>query len=103
MARREKVAPEGVELKVMRMLNNGYSVRVLNGKITVGTTVPVDQHAFDSLVKKNWVVFQKEVEFHTRVYVSTKRGREALALAPEIEIVSPVFDPDPRFGVVARR
>jgi predicted secreted Zn-dependent protease len=103
MSRREKVAPEGAELKVMRMLNNGYPVRVLNGKITVGTTVPVEPAVLDSLVKKNWVTFQKEVEFHTRIYVSTKRGREALALAPEIEIASPVFEPDPRFGVVVKR
>lgn len=101
MARREKVAPEGMELKVMRMLSNGYPIRFrTNGQITVGTTVPIEKPVFDSLLAKGWVTYQKEVEYHTRVFVSTKRGREALALAPAIEIVHPVFEKDNRFGVV---
>jgi len=99
MSTSKKIVPEGQELKVLRALRNGYTVRCKAGKCRIGHILALDSQVVKRLFDRGWITPQAVNELGEQVLVDTKRGRGALKLVPE-EVQPVICQADPRFGVV---
>lgn len=99
MSTSKKIVPEGQELKVLRALRNGYTVRCKAGKCQIGHILALDSQVVKRLFDRGWITPQAVNELGEQVLVDTKRGRDALELVPE-EVQPVIRQADPRFGLV---
>ncbi len=103
---KQRIVPNETEAGILRTLANGYQIRVINGRVTVGTSRVVTNTDYRALINKGWITFQSvkhsPAQEPVRIYVGTKRGREALSLLPPLQTVKvEVSSIDTtRFGVV---
>ena len=109
---KQKVVPNPDEARILRTLANGNGMlKQMHGQWKLAG-VTRDAETCEALLGRNWIALHNreladqmdDTSPLVDCYVSSKRGRDALALCPPPKIapVEIVREPDPRFGVVVR-